>query len=143
MSSNALFQLGLWLLTALSLVGTALNVKKRIACFYLWTVVNIAWVFVDFQQELYARSVLDGVHLAFAVWGIWDWTKRPPRSPSPRGELEVPLRDHLEAGRLALGLDFAGDGRVERLLRGLALAGGPEALLLGKLDHLLGVQGLA
>ena len=79
MSSNALFQLGLWLLTALSLVGTALNVKKQIACFYLWTVVNIAWVFVDFQQELYARSVLDGVHLAFAVWGIWDWTKRPPR----------------------------------------------------------------
>ena len=79
MSSNALFQLGLWLLTALSLAGTALNVKKRIACFYLWTVVNIAWVFVDFQQELYARSVLDGVHLAFAVWGIWDWTKRPPR----------------------------------------------------------------
>ena len=79
MSSNALFQLGLWLMTALSLVGTELNVKKRIACFYLWTVVNIAWVFVDFQQELYARSVLDGVHLAFAVWGIWDWTKRPPR----------------------------------------------------------------
>ena len=79
MSSNALFQLGLWLLTALSLAGTALNVKKRIACFYLWTVVNIAWVFVDFQQELYARSVLDGVHLAFAVWGFWDWTKRPPR----------------------------------------------------------------
>ena len=79
MSSNALFQLGLWLMTALSLVGTALNVKMRIACFYLWTVVNIAWVFVDFQQELYARSVLDGVHLAFAVWGIWDWTKRPPR----------------------------------------------------------------
>ena len=79
MSSNALFQLGLWLLTALSLVGTALNVKKRIAGFYLWTVVNIAWVFVDYRQELYARSVLDGVHLAFAVWGIWDWTKRPPR----------------------------------------------------------------
>ena len=79
MSSEALFQLGLWALTALSLVGTALNVKKRISCFYLWTVVNVAWVFVDFQQELYARSVLDGVHLAFAVWGIWDWTKRPPR----------------------------------------------------------------
>ena len=73
------WQAFLWSLTALSLLGTALNVKKRISCFYLWTVVNIAWVFVDFQQELYARSVLDGVHLAFAVWGIWDWTKRPPR----------------------------------------------------------------
>ena len=79
MNSDALFQLGLWVLTALSLAGTALNVKKRISCFYLWTVVNLAWVFVDCQQGLWARSVLDGVHLAFAVWGIWDWTKRPPR----------------------------------------------------------------
>jgi len=78
MSGDALFQLSLWLLTALSLVGTALNVKKRISCFYIWTVVNVAWVFVDCNQGLYARSVLDGVHLAFAVWGIRDWTKRPP-----------------------------------------------------------------
>lgn len=78
MKSSLGFQSFLWLLTVLSLVGTALNVKKRIACFYLWTVVNLAWVFVDFHQEMWARSVLDGVHLAFAVWGVWDWTRRPP-----------------------------------------------------------------
>ena len=78
MKSSLGFQSFLWLLTVLSLVGTALNVKKRIACFYLWTVVNLAWVFVDFRQEMWARSVLDGVHLAFAVWGVWDWTRRPP-----------------------------------------------------------------
>ena len=79
MRSDASFQIFLWALTVASLVGTVLNVKKRIACFYLWTLVNIAWVFVDFRQELWARSVLDGVHLAFAVWGIFDWTKRPPK----------------------------------------------------------------
>ena len=79
MRSDASFQIFLWALTVTSLVGTVLNVKKRIACFYLWTLVNIAWVFVDFRQELWARSVLDGVHLAFAVWGIFDWTKRPPK----------------------------------------------------------------
>ena len=78
MKSSLGFQSFLWLLTVLSLVGTALNVKKRIACFYLWTVVNLAWVFVDFHQEMWARSVLDGVPLAFAVWGVWDWTRRPP-----------------------------------------------------------------
>ena len=78
MKSSLGFQSFLWLLTVLSLVGTALNVKKRIACFYLWTVVNLAWVFVDFHQEMWARSVLDGVHLAFAVWGVWDWARRPP-----------------------------------------------------------------
>ena len=59
--------------------GTALNGKKRIACFYLGTAVNIAWVFVDCRQGLWARSVRDVVHLVFAVWGIWDWTRRPPR----------------------------------------------------------------
>lgn len=77
--SEGMFQLTLWTITVLSLVGTALNVKKRISCFYLWTIVNIAWVFVDIHQGLWARSVLDGVHLAFAIWGIWDWTKNPPR----------------------------------------------------------------
>ena len=60
MNSDPLFQLGLWGLTALSLLGTALNVKKRIACFYLWAVVNVAWVFVDCHQGLWARSALDG-----------------------------------------------------------------------------------
>ena len=73
------FQAFLWGLTALSLLGTALNVKKRISCFYIWTVVNLAWMFVDCNQGLWARSVLDGVHFTFAVWGIWDWTRRPPR----------------------------------------------------------------
>ena len=76
------FQTFLWAITALSLLGTALNVKKRISCFYLWTFVNIAWVFVDVWQGLWARSVLDGVHLVFAVWGIWDWTRNPPDAAS-------------------------------------------------------------
>ena len=79
MNSDPLFQLGLWGLTTLSLLGTALNVKKRIACFYLWAVVNVAWVFVDCHQGLWARSALDGVHFACAVWGIFDWTRRPPK----------------------------------------------------------------
>jgi len=79
MSAEAAFQTFLWLLTALSLVGTALNVRKRISCFYVWTFVNLAWVLVDFRQGLWARSVLDGVHLEFAVWGLCDWTRRPPK----------------------------------------------------------------
>mgnify|MGYP004471627781 FL=1 len=40
--NEAAFQTFLWSVTAMSLVGTALNVKKRISCFYVWTVVNAA-----------------------------------------------------------------------------------------------------
>ena len=69
------FQAFLWTITALSLLGTALNVRKLVACFYLWTLVNICWIGVDVYQGLWARSVLDGVHLVFAVWGIFSWRR--------------------------------------------------------------------
>ena len=60
-----------WLFTAVSLAGTVLNVRKNILCFYLWSVGNIAWLTYDIASGLYSRAVLDVVHLAFAIWGIF------------------------------------------------------------------------
>lgn len=82
--NEAAFQTFLWSITAMSLVGTALNVKRRISCFYVWTVVNAAWIGVDCCQRLWARMALDIVHLAFAVWGIVSW-RRPARGSGPGG----------------------------------------------------------
>ena len=67
-----------WLFTAVSLAGTVLNVRKNILCFYLWSVGNIAWLTYDIASGLYSRAVLDVVHLAFAIWGIFAW--REPKS---------------------------------------------------------------
>ena len=64
-----------WLFTAVSLAGTGLNVRKNILCFYLWSVGNIAWLTYDIASGLYSRAVLDVVHLAFAIWGIFAWRK--------------------------------------------------------------------
>ena len=64
-----------WLFTAVSLAGTVLNVRKNILCFYLWSVGNIAWLTYDIASGLYSRAVLDVVHLAFAIWGIFAWRK--------------------------------------------------------------------
>ena len=68
-----------WIITAVSLLGTVLNVKKHIACFYLWGFGNIAWLAFDLWSGLFSRAVLDTVQLAFAVWGIVEWgkSKRP------------------------------------------------------------------
>ncbi len=68
--------IGTWALTVLSLVGTALNVKKIKYCFYLWTVANILWFIYDIFTGLYSRSVLDAVQLGMAVWGIIAWNKK-------------------------------------------------------------------
>jgi len=69
--------IGTWVLTAVSLIGTVLNVKKIKYCFYIWTVSNILWLAYDLYTGLYSRAVLDAVHLAMAIWGIIAWNKKP------------------------------------------------------------------
>ena len=63
----------LWSLTALSLAGTALNVKKKVLCFYLWAAANVAWFAIDVFGHVWARALLDAVHFGFAVWGAVSW----------------------------------------------------------------------
>lgn len=73
MKHEILWQAFLWTITILSLLGTALNVRKSIWCFYLWAGVNVAWIFVDILGGLWSRMFLDFVHLVFAIWGIVSW----------------------------------------------------------------------
>lgn len=65
-----------WAITLVCLAGTVLNVKKNVACFYLWTVGNVAWLVFDAWNGLYSRASLDAVQLAFAIWGIVEWSRR-------------------------------------------------------------------
>ncbi len=67
-----------WLITVVSLTGTALNVRKNILCFYLWSGGNIAWLTFDLWSGLYSRALLDFVQLCFAIWGIVEWRKKHP-----------------------------------------------------------------
>lgn len=62
-------------ITIICLVGTVLNVKKIIWCFYLWCLGNLLWLAFDLYSGLYSRAVLDIVQFGFAVWGIVEWSK--------------------------------------------------------------------
>lgn len=73
-----------WFTTALCLLGTVLNVKKMVACFYLWTVGNVMWLAFDLMQGLYSRAVLDTVQLILALWGIKCWSRHPPKGNGER-----------------------------------------------------------
>ena len=61
-----------WIITFISLAGT-----------YLWAVGNIAWLGFDVASGLFSRAVLDTVHLAFAIWGIFAW-RNDKSCPSKR-----------------------------------------------------------
>lgn len=63
----------MWFLTALSLYGVVLNIRKRRECFYVWGVTNASWAVVDFHAGLFAQAALFGVYFALAIWGVWEW----------------------------------------------------------------------
>ncbi len=65
-----------WVLTAVSLTGTVLNVKKIKYCFYIWTASNASWFIYDLYIGLYSRAVLDAVYLGLAIWGIYAWRSK-------------------------------------------------------------------
>ena len=41
-----------WILTALSLSGSIFNVKKKVVCFYIWSVCEIFWLILDIEVGL-------------------------------------------------------------------------------------------
>ena len=62
-----------WAVTAVCLAGTVLNVRKNRACFWLWSLGNVAWLAIDLRNDLWSRCVLDLVQLALALWGAYAW----------------------------------------------------------------------
>lgn len=67
-----------WLLTALSLIGVVLNIKKRREGFICWIFTNAAWAIIDFQAGIPAQGALFTVYFVLAVWGLIEWRAEKP-----------------------------------------------------------------
>jgi nicotinamide riboside transporter PnuC len=65
----------IWLLTALSLLGVVLNIKKNRWCFVLWAVTNFTWAVIDFQAGIPAQGVLFTVYFFLSIWGLIEWNE--------------------------------------------------------------------
>ncbi len=63
----------MWILTAISLIGVVLNIKKKKSCFLIWGVTNAAWAVIDFRAGLPEQGVLFTVYFCLAVWGLIEW----------------------------------------------------------------------
>lgn len=64
-----------WLLTALSVYGVVLNIRKDHRCFYVWTFTNGSWAIVDAYTGIYAQSALFALYFVLAIWGLKKWKK--------------------------------------------------------------------
>ena len=64
-----------WFLTAVSLIGTVFNIRKKIICFYIWLLGDILWFTLDYTSGTYGRAALDFVQVLLAICGILEWKK--------------------------------------------------------------------
>ena len=65
-----------YVLAAVSITGTILNVKKIKYCFYIWAFTNTAWIVYDVYMHTWGRVPVDVINLIIAVWGIFSWSKK-------------------------------------------------------------------
>jgi len=65
-----------WLVAALSLGATVMNIRRMRACFAVWFLTNAAWAFYDFAHGLPAQGCLMVVYAGFACWGYVAWGRR-------------------------------------------------------------------
>lgn len=71
----------MWAITALSIVGVILNIKKNKNCFLIWTFTNTAWMAYDFKIGAYAQSALFAVYAVLAVYGMIEWSNNKNVQP--------------------------------------------------------------
>jgi nicotinamide riboside transporter PnuC len=63
----------LWIVTAISLTATVLNIHRMRACFVLWIGTNATWAIVDARAGIHAQAFLHLVYLGLAVYGLYRW----------------------------------------------------------------------
>ena len=62
-----------WLTSLAALVGVWLNIRKHVACFWIWAMTNAVWTYADFTHDLLPQAALQAVYFALSIFGIWKW----------------------------------------------------------------------
>ena len=65
-----------WIIAAISIVGSILNIKKNPVCFYLWVICEIMCLIIDTKNQQYGRAFLDFFCIAMNIYGIFSWSKK-------------------------------------------------------------------
>ena len=65
-----------WLISLAALVGVWLNIRKHVASFWIWSVTNATWAYVDWAHGIYPQAALQAVYFVLSLYGIWKWSER-------------------------------------------------------------------
>ena len=70
-----------WLTAVASLLGVWLNIRRQVACFWIWSVTNATWAVADLHHGLPQQAAVQAVYFALSIYGIvrWSRTSAPER----------------------------------------------------------------
>ena len=68
-----------WVISLAALVGVVLNIRKHVACFWVWAFTNASWAWLDWSNGLYSQAALMAVYFVLSLWGIWSWSRKGDR----------------------------------------------------------------
>ncbi len=81
-----------WVTSLASLIGVWINIKKNVACFWIWGFTNATWTYVDFSHEIYPQVALQAACFLLACYGIGKWSanfrskRKHQSSPTKKGK---------------------------------------------------------
>jgi len=64
-----------WVIAALSVIGTILNIQKDRRGFILWALTNAFWLIHNIAIREYAQAALFTMYFCLAVLGLRAWKK--------------------------------------------------------------------
>jgi len=59
--------------TVLTLIGVILNALKFRACFVIWFVANVIWLYIQWKVGIVGMAVCQAVFCGTCVWGWFAW----------------------------------------------------------------------
>lgn len=62
-----------WVMAIISIIGSILNIKKNVICFYIWFVIDLWSMILDFKSGFFGRAFLDMFQIGVCFWGIVSW----------------------------------------------------------------------
>jgi len=71
----------MWIVTALSLIGTVANVHKKRWCFGVWIFTNAAWTLYDIHKIAYPQAFLQFTYLCISIYGLVKWGRKAHDKP--------------------------------------------------------------
>ena len=98
----------MWIITAVSLIGVWLNIKKKSVCFLIWIFTNGFWAVYDYRIGAKAQAALFAVYFGLAVYGLLEW-RREKKQQQPEWTGKKLSDAGAALGRYRLGGFIAGE----------------------------------